>query len=185
MPARVLMQDFTGVPAIVDLAAMRDAVVGLGGERGSGRAHDPGRPGHRPLDRRRRRRGRGRVRPERRARVRTQRGALHVPAVGAGRVPHAARVPAEPGDLPSGEPGVPRPGRVPRRHRPRLSRHARRHGLAHADGERARRARLGRRRHRGRSRDARAAAVVAPARGRRHRTARRPARRVRPPPTSC
>ncbi|MDQ7000231.1 MAG: aconitate hydratase AcnA, partial [Mariprofundus sp.] len=31
MPARVLMQDFTGVPAIVDLAAMRDAVVELGG----------------------------------------------------------------------------------------------------------------------------------------------------------
>jgi aconitate hydratase len=31
MPARVLMQDFTGVPAIVDLAAMRDAVVDLGG----------------------------------------------------------------------------------------------------------------------------------------------------------
>jgi len=32
MPARVLMQDFTGVPAIVDLAAMRDAVVELGGK---------------------------------------------------------------------------------------------------------------------------------------------------------
>jgi len=32
MPARVLMQDFTGVPAIVDLAAMRDAVVNLGGK---------------------------------------------------------------------------------------------------------------------------------------------------------
>ncbi|MFO1104145.1 MAG: aconitate hydratase AcnA [Methylocystis sp.] len=30
-PARVLMQDFTGVPAVVDLAAMRDAVVALGG----------------------------------------------------------------------------------------------------------------------------------------------------------
>ncbi len=30
-PARVLMQDFTGVPAVVDLAAMRDAVVTLGG----------------------------------------------------------------------------------------------------------------------------------------------------------
>ena len=30
-PARVLMQDFTGVPAVVDLAAMRDAVVNLGG----------------------------------------------------------------------------------------------------------------------------------------------------------
>ena len=32
MPARVLMQDFTGVPAIVDLAAMRDAMKHLGGD---------------------------------------------------------------------------------------------------------------------------------------------------------
>jgi aconitate hydratase len=32
MPARVLMQDFTGVPAIVDLAAMRDAMKMLGGD---------------------------------------------------------------------------------------------------------------------------------------------------------
>ncbi len=32
MPARVLMQDFTGVPAIVDLAAMRDAMQLLGGD---------------------------------------------------------------------------------------------------------------------------------------------------------
>src|SRR4051795_11022117 len=31
-PARVLMQDFTGVPAIVDLAAMRDAMDELGGD---------------------------------------------------------------------------------------------------------------------------------------------------------
>ncbi|WP_028968781.1 aconitate hydratase AcnA [Sphingomonas sp. URHD0057] len=31
-PARVLMQDFTGVPAVVDLAAMRDAMTGLGGD---------------------------------------------------------------------------------------------------------------------------------------------------------
>ena len=31
-PARVILQDFTGVPAIVDLAAMRDAVVRLGGK---------------------------------------------------------------------------------------------------------------------------------------------------------
>ena len=31
-PARVLMQDFTGVPAVVDLAAMRDAMADLGGE---------------------------------------------------------------------------------------------------------------------------------------------------------
>lgn len=31
-PARVLMQDFTGVPAVVDLAAMRDAIATLGGD---------------------------------------------------------------------------------------------------------------------------------------------------------
>jgi aconitate hydratase len=31
-PARVLLQDFTGVPAVVDLAAMRDAMVALGGD---------------------------------------------------------------------------------------------------------------------------------------------------------
>ncbi len=31
-PARVLMQDFTGVPAVVDLAAMRDGIISLGGD---------------------------------------------------------------------------------------------------------------------------------------------------------
>jgi aconitate hydratase len=31
MPARVLLQDFTGVPCVVDLAAMRDAMIALGG----------------------------------------------------------------------------------------------------------------------------------------------------------
>jgi len=32
MPARVLLQDFTGVPAVVDLVAMRDAMVKMGGD---------------------------------------------------------------------------------------------------------------------------------------------------------
>ncbi|MEN9719187.1 MAG: aconitate hydratase AcnA, partial [Pseudomonadota bacterium] len=31
-PARVLLQDFTGVPCVVDLAAMRDAIAKLGGD---------------------------------------------------------------------------------------------------------------------------------------------------------
>ena len=31
-PARVLMQDFTGVPAVVDLAAMREAMAKMGGD---------------------------------------------------------------------------------------------------------------------------------------------------------
>ena len=34
-PSRVILQDFTGVPAVVDLAAMRDAVVSLGGSADS------------------------------------------------------------------------------------------------------------------------------------------------------
>ena len=32
MPARVVMQDFTGVPAVLDLAAMRDALARAGGD---------------------------------------------------------------------------------------------------------------------------------------------------------
>lgn len=31
-PARVILQDFTGVPAVVDFAAMRDAMARLGGD---------------------------------------------------------------------------------------------------------------------------------------------------------
>ena len=34
MPARILMQDFTGVPAVVDLAAMRSAMARAGGDPG-------------------------------------------------------------------------------------------------------------------------------------------------------
>src|SRR3989338_6406075 len=32
MPARVLLQDFTGVPAVVDFASMRDAIKKMGGD---------------------------------------------------------------------------------------------------------------------------------------------------------
>ena len=35
MPSRVILQDFTGVPAIVDLAVMRDAMADLGGDPGA------------------------------------------------------------------------------------------------------------------------------------------------------
>ena len=31
-PSRVILQDFTGVPAVVDLAALRDAMVAMGGD---------------------------------------------------------------------------------------------------------------------------------------------------------
>ncbi len=46
-PARVLMQDFTGVPAVVDLAAMRDAVVKLGAKAD---AINPQNPVHLVID---------------------------------------------------------------------------------------------------------------------------------------
>ena len=47
-PARVLLQDFTGVPAVVDLAAMRDGIVRLGGDP-RGQSAAAGRARHRPL----------------------------------------------------------------------------------------------------------------------------------------
>ncbi|MEA2474448.1 MAG: aconitate hydratase, partial [Thermoleophilaceae bacterium] len=46
-PARVLMQDFTGVPAVVDLAAMRDAIDDMGGDAG---AINPLRPAELVID---------------------------------------------------------------------------------------------------------------------------------------
>ena len=49
MPARVLMQDFTGVPAVVDLAAMRDAMKALGGNPEKIYVATAGGAGDRPL----------------------------------------------------------------------------------------------------------------------------------------
>ena len=50
-PARVLMQDFTGVPAVVDLAAMRDAMKPLGGDPEEDQSAGAGRSRHRPFGR--------------------------------------------------------------------------------------------------------------------------------------
>ena len=65
----------------------------------------------------------------------------------------------------------------------RLSRHPGRHRLAHDDGQRARRARLGGRRDRGRGGDARPADLDAAAAGGRLQARRRAAARARPRPT--
>ena len=48
-PARVLLQDFTGVPAVVDLAAMRDGIARLGGDPEQGQPAAAGRAGDRSL----------------------------------------------------------------------------------------------------------------------------------------
>ena len=67
----------------------------------------------------------------------------------------------------------------------RLSRHAGRHRQPHDDGQRPRRARLGRRRDRGGGRDARPAGVDADPRSRRLQADRRAEARGSPPPIWC
>ena len=88
IPGRVVLQDFTGVPAVVDLAAMRAAIVRMTDDAESAEKVNPAgavRPGRRPL-----RPGR-RLQPARRADhqqpqgVRAQPGALRVPQVGSVR----------------------------------------------------------------------------------------------------
>ena len=134
-PARVLLQDFTGVPCIVDLAAMRDAITRLGGDRAAHQSAGADGPRHRSLGAGRLVRVGEELRPQRHARVRAQQGALCAPALGAAGVPPLPRRAAGHGHLPPGEPRVSGAGGVPRRRRARVSRHARRHRLAHDDDQ--------------------------------------------------
>ena len=104
MPSRVLLQDFTGVPAVVDLAAMRDAMKRMGGDPTADQPAAARRAGHRSLGAGRRVRHAARAVAERRDRVPAQQGALRVPALGAVGVPqlrggaarHRHRAPGEP-----------------------------------------------------------------------------------------
>ena len=105
------------------------------------------RAGHRPL------RPGGRLRhpavlpAQRRSRVRAQRGALRLPALGPGRLSQLPGRAAGHRDRPPGQPRVPGPRGVRRRRaQPRLPRHAGRDRFAHDDDQRPRRARLGGRR---------------------------------------
>ena len=176
-PARVVMQDFTGVPAVVDLAAMRDAMADLGGDPAK---INPLVPAELVIDHSVQVDSFGIARlvpDQRRARVRAQRGALRLPALGPDGVRGLRRRPAGRRHRPPGQPRVPRPRGVRERGRA-VPGHAGRDRLAHDDDQRRRRARLGRRRHRGRGRDARPGDVDAdPAR--RRLQARRPAARGR------
>ncbi len=132
----------------------------------------PRRAGHRPLGDHRRLRPAGRLRAQRRLRVQPQQGALPVPALGPGRLRRVQGRPARHRDRAPGQHRAPR-ARGDDPERAGLPRHARRHRLAHHDGQRPRRARLGRRRHRGRGRDARPARVDAHPQGRRVQADRR------------
>ena len=171
-PARVIMQDFTGVPCVVDLATMREAVTELGGDPSKVNPLAPaelvidhsviidvfGRPDafERNVD----------------FEYQPQQGALPVPALGPGRLRRVQGRPARHRDRAPGQHRAPRARRDDAR-RAGLPGHAGRHRLAHHDGQRPGRARLGRRRHRGRGRDARPARVDAHPQGRRVQADRR------------
>ena len=163
MPARVILQDFTGVPCVVDLAAMRDAIAEMGG--------DPSRinplvPADLVIDHSvqvDQFGSRRRVPDQRRARVRAQRRALRAPAMGAAGLRRLPGRAAGDRHRPPGQPRVPR-----RRGQPSATACSLPDTLVGTDshttminglGVR----RLGRRRHRGRGRAAGPAAVPADA----------------------
>ena len=185
-PARVLMQDFTGVPAVVDLAAMRDAMEEMGGDPSQ---IEPLVPAELVIDHSVQvdvygAATRSSATPSssstrNRERYQFLRWGQQAFDIVQGRA-------ARHGHRPPGQPRVPGARRVPRREeRARLPGHARRHRLAHDDGQRPRRAGLGRRRHRGRGGDARPADVDAHPAGHRLQAERRAARgrdRDRPGP---
>ena len=111
-PARVLMQDFTGVPAVVDLAAMRDAMRKLGGDPEQDQPAGAGRSRHRPFGRRRPFRHGQVASPERQARIRAEPGALSLPQVGPAGLRQFLGRAARHRHLPPGQSRIPRPDGV-------------------------------------------------------------------------
>ncbi len=195
-PARVLMQDFTGVPAVVDLAAMRNAMQALGGDA---EKINPLVPVDLVIDHsvivnffgdnkafgEERHRG-----------IQAEPGALRVPEVGPEGVLEFLRGAARHRHLPPGQSRISRAdgvdqegeddGRQEDRHlRGRLSGLAGRHRLAHHHGQRPRRARLGRRRHRGGSLRCSASRCRCCCRKWSASSSRASSRKASPRPTSC
>ena len=182
-PARVLMQDFTGVPAVVDLAAMRDAMASLGGDP---QKINPLVPVDLVIDH-------SVIVDEfgtplafaRNVELEYQRNEERYKFLKWGQQAFRNFRVVPPGTGICHQVNLEYLGqtvwtndRGRRDHR--LSRHLRRHRFAHHHGQRPRRARLGRRRHRGRGRHARPAGLHAAAgsdrlpahrqaQGRRHR----------------
>ncbi len=160
MPARVLMQDFTGVPAVVDLAAMREAMKRLGGDP---KKINPLAPVDLVIDHS--------VQVDyfgtpdafhKNSEIEFERNVERYAFLRWGQTAfdnfraHSARH----RHLPSGQSRISRAGgfsRQERRRALRLSRYGGRHGFAHDDDQRLGCRRLGRRRHRGGSGDARPA----------------------------
>ena len=121
-PARVLLQDFTGVPAVVDLAAMRDALAKT--RRQTRRRSTRCQPVELVIDHSVQVDDFGTpdaLAATTRSRVRAQPGALRVPALGAERVPELPRRAAGHRHRAPGEPRVPGARRVRAKARRRRS----------------------------------------------------------------
>ena len=176
-PGRVLLQDFTGVPAVVDLAAMRNAMHDLGGDP---RKINPLLPVELVIDHS--------VQVDefatrraifRNAELEFQRNRERYAFLrwGQGAFDNFKVVPPSTGIV--HQVNLEFLARVvEERRRHRVPRHARRHRLAHDDDQRARRAGLGRRRDRSRGGDARRGDLDARAAGRRLPADRRASRRL-------
>ena len=186
-PARVLMQDFTGVPAVVDLAAMRQAMRRARRRPAEDQPAVAGRSGDRPLGPGRRLRPARRLRAQRRAASTSATPSATPSCAGAQHAFDNFRV-VPPGTGICHQVNLEYLAQVvwtaPEGNRERrLSRHAGRHRQPHHDDQRPGRARLGRRRHRGRGGDARPADLDADPGGGRlqaHRPAARGRDRDRP-----
>ena len=115
--ARIVLQDFTGVPLLADLAAMRGVADKMGKNPQGDRAAGAGRPGRRPLGADRPLRRHERARPQHEARVPAQPRALPVHEVGHAGLRHVqGRAPGHRHRAP-GQPRVPRARRAPQQGR--------------------------------------------------------------------
>ena len=187
--ARVLMQDFTGVPAVVDLAAMRDAMGAAGRRRQEDQPAGAGRPRHRPFGDRRQFRQRQRLRAPT-SQLEYERNLERYQFLRWGQMAFDNFRVVPPGTGICHQVNLEYLAQVVwtregRQGDDRLSRHAGRHRQPHHHGERPRRAGLGRGRHRGRGRHARPAAADGHSRSRRLQADRQAARRAPPRPTWC
>ena len=177
MPARVLLQDFTGVPVVADLAVMRDAIKKLGGDPDKVR---PLQPVDLVIDHSVQVDSYGTANAfaaNAQTGIRSQPGALSFPAMGAGRLRQLPRRAARHWNRSPGESRISRAGGVRVGERRGVSRHRDRHRLAYDDDQWTRRRRMGCRRNRGRSRDAWPLDADADSRGDRLSPRRQPASR--------
>ena len=184
-PARILMQDFTGVPAVVDLAAMRDAMAALGGDPA---LVNPLIPAELVIDHSIIADVYGTPDAfERNAELEFERNEERYQFLRWGQTAFDTFRVVPPNTGICHQVNLEYLARVvfDQRRRAGLPRHPARHRLAHHHGQRPRRARLGGRRHRGRGGHARPAGVDAHPPGGRLQADRRSCPRAPPPPTWC